>query len=193
MRMILCADINWAIGKANQLLYHIPHDMQRFKELTMGQAVVMGRRTWDSLPCRSSVHGRTKACSKALQGRLNIVLTRRPELIMRHGDAIESLHSYAKDHTALAICEGIDTMQQVLDEYGIGTDSVWVIGGARIYRLLMPFCSEAYVTRVLAADDGADCFMADLDNDKGWVLYENGIHHQWQELSYRFDVYKSVD
>lgn len=65
MKLIANADRNWGIGKNGNLLLHIPEDMQRFKAVTMGKTIVMGRKTLESLPG-----------SKPLPGRKNIVLTR---------------------------------------------------------------------------------------------------------------------
>ncbi len=65
MKAIVCADINWGIGKGTGMLFHIPADLKFFKEKTMGSTVVMGRTTFLSLPGE-----------KALPGRRNIVLTR---------------------------------------------------------------------------------------------------------------------
>ena len=65
MKAIVCADINWGIGKGTGMLFHIPADLKFFKEKTMGSTVIMGRTTFLSLPGQ-----------KALPGRKNIVLTR---------------------------------------------------------------------------------------------------------------------
>ena len=65
MKAIVCADINWGIGKGTGMLFHIPADLKFFKEKTMGSTVIMGRTTFLSLPG-----------PKALPGRKNIVLTR---------------------------------------------------------------------------------------------------------------------
>ena len=64
MQAIVAVTENWAIGKDGQLLFHIKDDLRRFKKLTMGHTVVMGRRTLESLPG-----------GKALPGRRNVVLT----------------------------------------------------------------------------------------------------------------------
>jgi dihydrofolate reductase len=61
--MIVAVSDDWGIGKDNELLWHIPEDLRRFKKLTMGKCIIMGKRTWESLPRRP------------LPGRLNIVLT----------------------------------------------------------------------------------------------------------------------
>lgn len=61
--IIVAVSDDWGIGKKNELLWHIPEDMRRFKKLTMGKCVIMGKKTWESLP------------KKPLPGRKNIVLT----------------------------------------------------------------------------------------------------------------------
>jgi dihydrofolate reductase len=64
---IVAVDKNWGIGFNNDLLEHIPEDLKRFKELTTGNTVIMGRKTWDSLP------------KKPLPDRLNIIITSNPK------------------------------------------------------------------------------------------------------------------
>jgi dihydrofolate reductase len=65
--IIVAVSDDWGIGKDNELLWHIPEDLKRFKRLTMGKCVIMGKKTWESLPKRP------------LQGRKNIVLTDIPD------------------------------------------------------------------------------------------------------------------
>lgn len=79
MKLIVNADRNWGIGKNGNLLLHIPEDMQRFKALTMGNTVVMGRKTLESLPG-----------GKPLPGRKNVVLTRNKNY---RADGVTTCHS----------------------------------------------------------------------------------------------------
>jgi dihydrofolate reductase len=65
--IIVAVSDDWGIGKDNELLWHIPEDLKRFKSLTLGKCIIMGKRTWESLPGRP------------LKGRTNIVLTDVPE------------------------------------------------------------------------------------------------------------------
>lgn len=65
--IIVAVSDDWGIGRENELLWHIPEDLKRFRKLTMGKSVIMGKKTWESLP------------KKPLPGRKNIVLTDRPE------------------------------------------------------------------------------------------------------------------
>ena len=75
MQAIVCVDQNWGIGKGGKLLFHIKEDMQRFKKLTMGHTVIMGRKTLESLPGK-----------KGLPGRRNIVLTTNPDFAAENAE-----------------------------------------------------------------------------------------------------------
>ena len=122
--MIYCADANWGIGKNNQLLVHIPEDLKdRFKALTLGHPVIMGRKTLESLPG-----------GKGLPGRENIVLSR-------------TMPKASEGLTVLRSVEEILCYAASLEK------DAFVIGGGEIYRQLMPYCAGAYVTKVPEAFD----------------------------------------
>ena len=109
---------NGAIGKDDTLLFSLPSDMKRFRELTTGKTVVMGRKTLESFPG-----------GKPLKNRRNIVLSRsRTEI-----EGVELADSIAE---ALALVK--DT----------APDEVWLIGGESVYRAMLPFCDKAYITHV---------------------------------------------
>lgn len=86
---------NNAIGKKQQMLWHMPFDLKRFKELTSGHAVIMGRKTFESLP------------NGALPDRKNIVLTTLPEAVFMDSFACESMHD------ALNLCEKEDEIYMI--------------------------------------------------------------------------------
>lgn len=88
MKAIVCADINWGIGKGTGMLFHIPADLKFFKEKTMGSTVIMGRTTFLSLPGQ-----------KALPGRKNIVLTRSD--------------GWSADN--VTVCHGIDELAGIIE------------------------------------------------------------------------------
>jgi dihydrofolate reductase len=92
MKVILIAaiDLNGAIGKDNQLLCHLPADLKHFKQLTQGKTVIMGRKTFDSLP------------GGALPKRRNIVISRQPDLTLANCEVFNSIDS------AFAACESED-------------------------------------------------------------------------------------
>ena len=112
------------IGLAGGLPWRIPEDAQRFRALTMGHAVVMGRRTWDSLPDRF----------RPLPGRRNIVVTRNPAWQASGAERASSLNS------ALAL----------LDD----ADQVFVIGGGELYAEALPLADELLLTEIDAELEG---------------------------------------
>ena len=136
MQLIACVNDNWAIGKDGKLLYDIPADKMHFRAITMDHVVVMGRKTYDSLPD-----------SKYLKGRENIILTRSglmaPGFIVVH-DVAEafSFFDYLSDKPA------------------------FVIGGEQIYREFLPYCNTAHITHVkddAAGDTHLPNLRMDLD------------------------------
>jgi dihydrofolate reductase len=109
---------NGVIGRNNALLWHLPEDMKHFRRVTAGHAVVMGRKTWDSLPERF----------RPLPGRRNLVLTRQ-----------------AGWHAAGA--ETMPTLPDALQALA-GQDRVFVIGGAQVYAEAMPIADELLLTEL---------------------------------------------
>jgi dihydrofolate reductase len=112
------------IGKDNQMPWHLPEDLAHFKRVTLGQPVIMGRKTWDSLPARF----------RPLPGRLNIVVTRQTAW-----QAEGALRAESIEH-AMRLC-------------GSASDA-WIMGGAEIYRQAEPLASTAVVTEIDADFEG---------------------------------------
>ena len=161
MKIIVAADRNWGIGKDNKLLVSIPADMRMFRQETMGKVVVMGRKTLESFPD-----------GRPLKDRVNIVMTRNPDFQAKGVIAVHSL----------------DELWKVLED--IPPENIYCIGGDSIYRLLLPFCSEAYVTRI-DYEYQADRFFPDLDSDPEWRLVSESEEQTYFDLSYRFTKYSS--
>lgn len=136
LSIIVAMANNRAIGKDNQLLWHLPEDLQYFKRTTMGKPIVMGRKTFESI-------------GRPLPGRLNIVITRQKE--WQH-DGVKVVHTIDE---ALKLAEA----QSIID----GMDEVMVIGGAEIYKTALPVADKLYVTRVDADIDG-DAFFPEINN-----------------------------
>ncbi len=156
--LIACADSSWGIGKNGCLLFSLKKDMEFFRSLTMGNVVIMGRRTFDSLPGK-----------KPLRGRINMVFSRR-----------------AVDAANIVSVSSVDGLFSALGRYP--GKKAFVIGGSEIYRLLLPYCSRAYITRV-DADGGAEVFMPDLDEAPGWLLTEKSDIVTENGVPFRFCVY----
>lgn len=157
LKLIAACDTRCGIGRDGELLVRISEDMKRFRRLTMGGTVVYGRKTLDTFPGK-----------KPLPKRNNIVLSRNRELFLEGATVV---------HSTCELMELLDGMD--------GT--IWVIGGAQIYEQLLPYCKEAYITR-LYGDLDADTFIADIASLKEWTLidasdiFEDGI-------KYRFELY----
>ena len=123
---------NGVIGVAGALPWRIAADMRWFKAHTMGKPVVMGRKTWDSLP------------KKPLPGRANIVVTRARDF------------SDAGAIVAHDIAGALDLARANAAQSGAG--EIMVIGGAEIYAAALPFADRLYLTRVHAAPQGDALF-----------------------------------
>ena len=109
---------NRALGKDGQLLWHLPEDMAHFKAMTSGRPVIMGRKTWESLPSRF----------RPLPGRRNIVITRQADWQAEGAEVVHSLEQ------ALAACAN--------------SAQAWVMGGAEIYRQALPLAQQVVVTEI---------------------------------------------
>lgn len=121
---------NRVIGKDNTLLWHLPEDLAHFKALTAGHAVLMGRKTWESLPPRF----------RPLPGRRNLVITRQSAYAAPGAETASSLEE--------AIAQATD--QSVL----------FVIGGADIYAQALPLADRLELTEVDLAPEGDAWFPA---------------------------------
>jgi dihydrofolate reductase len=131
---------NGVIGRAGDLPWRLATDLRRFRKLTLGKPVIMGRKTWDSLTRRP------------LPGRLNLVLTRQPEF--------EAAGAIAcADFT-----EALDIAREQAAEDGV--DEVCVIGGAALFALALPRARRIYLTEVEGEPVG-DVTMPALD-ETGW-------------------------
>lgn len=139
MKAILHADREWGIGKSNGLMFSIPADMKFFRETTTGNVVVMGSNTLKSFPG-----------GKPLKNRTNIVLW--------------------PDGEKRDDCKIVGSLNELFDEIKkYDGDRVFVIGGAMMYRTLLPYCDEVLVTKVDAVG-GADAFFENLDENENFEL-----------------------
>lgn len=148
--IIVAADVKRGIGKNGTLPWHVPGDLKYFKELTTRadspttkNVVIMGRKTWESIPEKF----------RPLAGRLNIVLSRNSELVlpagvMRQGSLDEALETLSKD------------------PLNATTGSIFVIGGGQVYReaLSHPQCRYIYLTTIFS-DFKCDVFLPPFPSD----------------------------
>ncbi|MEB2349661.1 MAG: dihydrofolate reductase [Comamonadaceae bacterium] len=124
--LIYARAANGVIGRNGALPWHVPEDLAHFKALTQGAPVIMGRRTWESLPPRF----------RPLPGRLNIVVTHQ-----------EDWHETGSQR-ACSLREALSQAEQS------GAATGWVIGGAQLFAQALPLATRAEVTEIGQAFDG---------------------------------------
>lgn len=160
MKAILHADKEWGIGKNNSLMFSIPADMKFFRETTTGNVVVMGSNTLKSFPS-----------GKPLKNRINIVL-----------------YPDGEDRDDCKIVRSLDELFCEIKKYD--GDKVFVIGGAMMYKTLLPYCSEILVTRVDAVG-GADIFFENLDKNDNFELSYQSEPIETNGYTIYFTTYKN--
>jgi dihydrofolate reductase len=126
INLILARAANGVIGRNGTMPWHLPEDLAHFKQQTAGAPVIMGRKTWDSLPPRF----------RPLPGRRNIVVSRQPDW---HAEGAQRTSSLRE---ALSLCEQA------------GSPEAWVIGGAQIYAEAEPLAKRAIVTEIARDYEG---------------------------------------
>lgn len=159
MNLIVNVSNDWAIGNNNNLLFHLSSDMKFFKEKTTGNVIVMGRKTLDSFPG-----------GKPLPNRVNIVLTHNKE--------------FSRD--GVIVCHSLDELLNELKKYD--DSSIFVIGGDSVYKLMLPYCDAAYVTKVYSSKQ-ADTFMVNLDKLKDWSITYQSDEKEEKGYKFRFITY----
>lgn len=128
LSIIVAKANNDVIGGDNKLLWHISKDLKRFKEITTGHTIIMGRKTFESLP-------------KVLPNRKHIVITRDK--------------NFKVDSDMVHIVNDIST---VLEKFKDSDEEAFVIGGGEIYKSLLPYCKKIYLTRVYKNFEGDTIF-----------------------------------
>lgn len=160
MNAIVVVDQNWAIGREGDLLFSLPTDMKRFRSLTMGGTVILGRKTLDSFPG-----------GKALPGRRNVVITRNVDFDREGCEIAPNLHA------ALELAGDTDS------------DHLWVIGGGSVYTALLSRCKRVYLTKVDAVAEDADTFFPNLDKLPVWEVERASEPVTENGVTYRFIDY----
>lgn len=168
---IVAVDNNWGIGYNGDLLEHIPEDLKYFKALTTGHVVVMGSKTWDSLP------------KKPLKDRLNVVISTKPREVL--GDM-----SVRIDMEELLV--RMIHMQQEAMLNPAEEEEWFVIGGGSIYQQLLPFCDRVYVTKVFKDHDNVDTYFPNLDESEEWAPASCGQLLTHNDLTYQFWQYDRI-
>lgn len=163
MNLIAAIDLNRCIGKNGELLFHIKKDLNHFKELTLNKVVVMGRKTWESLP------------NAPLLNRINVVITKNPNFI-------------PKDKKVLVFYSPEEAERFLLKVFR--SEDIFIIGGESIYKYFMDKCDKFYITQIYDRVEDGDRFLPKIPFDEnqwdikiGEIQIENGIKFSFEEYT----------
>lgn len=156
MNLIVNVTKNWGIGYKNRLLVSISQDLRRFRGLTEGKTVILGRKTLETFPG-----------GLPLKNRNNIILSSNPDFRV---EGARVVHNRGE-------------LKQALKD--VPADDIWVIGGASIYEELLPYCCRACVT-MTDTELPADRFFPNLDKHPEWVLESESPVMTEKNLSFRY-------
>ena len=149
---------NNVIGKDNKLIWHLPEDLKRFKQITTGKNIIMGRKTFESL-CR------------VLPNRKHIILCNDMEMDIDN-ENVEILDDISK-----------------LDKYINSGEENFVIGGATIYKLLMPYVNKLYITKINHDFEGDVYFPEIKETEWKEISKEKGLKNDENPYDYEYITY----
>ena len=160
INLIVATDLNNAIGKNGKMPWgFVKADLLYFKKVTMGHPVIMGRKTWESLP----------ESLKPLPGRTNIVVSKNTPCGIRDG-----VYYVISIEDALKIALVLDP-------------DPFIIGGGQIYEQALPFVERVFITRIIEHFDNCDVFFPVLEEDK-WQTISSIRHEEKDSYFIDFDI-----
>lgn len=159
LSIIVAKAKNNIIGKENQLIWKLPADLKRFKELTTGHTIIMGRKTFESI-------------GRVLPNRKHIIFSQNPDFKVKD-ENVQVVHSMLE-----------------IQEYIENEEENFVIGGAMIYNLLMPYVTKMYITEIDKEFEG-DAFFPKI-NEEIWkeISREKGPKDEENSLDYDYVIYE---
>lgn len=157
LSIIVAKASNNVIGDNNKLIWNIPDDLKRFKNLTTGHTIIMGRKTFESI-------------GRVLPNRFHIILTRDK--------------NYKVEDENVKVINDISE----LDRYIEDNKEHFVIGGAMIYKLLMPKCSKLYITQIEKEFEG-DAIFPDIDKNEWEIVKEEIGPKDDNDFEYKYIDY----
>lgn len=155
--IVAIADNN-VIGKDNKLIWHLPEDLKRFKNLTTGHTIIMGRKTFESL-------------GRVLPNRKHVILCNDAKLEIKD--------------------ENVEILSDIslLDKYINSEEENFVIGGATIYKLLMPYAKKMYITKINQTFEGDVYFPEIKESEWKVVSTELGLKNEANPYDYEYVNY----
>lgn len=173
---------NWGIGKNGQLLVNIPEDMAFFRTTTRGSVVICGSVTLDSFPGFAP-----------LKNRVNIILVDDDKKIRPESIAAAEADRKAGKSTKLIYVHSIEEAVEVAERESVLPDTakkdIFVIGGASIYRIMLPYCDTCLVT-INDSPREADTFFPNLRESDEWEMTEQSELHEHEGVHFRFTTWK---
>lgn len=160
MNLIAAVDNNWAIGCKNRLLVSIPEDHKFFRQETTGKVVVLGRKTLETFPQ-----------GMPLKNRTNIILSTNPDYRVKDAVVVHSKEELLRE----------------LEQYR--SEDVYIIGGESVYRMMLPYCDVAHVTKIDHVYE-ADAYFPDLDQDEAWEITADSEEQTYFDIAYEFVKYE---
>lgn len=167
---IVCADTNYGIGYNNDLLIRIPDDLKHFSRITSGGVVIMGRKTCESLP--------------------NGILPKRTNLVITRGETNGTPDTpIDKAPTFVSIGDVKDWLVRKREEKS--EEKIAVIGGAQIYKELLPYCDYIQITKVFKKFENVDAYFPSLDFNEDWDLVGASEVMEYNGIQYQYRKYKN--
>ena len=164
LSLIAALGENRVIGVDNSMPWHLPGDFKYFKATTLGKPIIMGRKTWDSL-------------GRPLPGRLNIVVSRQPDLLLEGAEVYPSLEAAVIRAEEWAKAQGVDELM--------------LIGGAQLYAQGLAQADRLYLTRVALSPEG-DAWFPEFDLNQ-WKLVSNVSNPaEGDKPAYNFEVWEKA-
>ena len=160
MNAIVAVDANWGIGRGNELLFTLRGDLKRFREMTTGGTILLGRKTLETFPG-----------GRPLPKRRNVVLTKSSHLEVEGATVVHTIE---------------ELLDSVKDE---DPDSVFVVGGGTVYTALLPHCKRVYMTRIDATAGEPDTYFPNLDKLPHWEVEKESEPLEENGITYRFVDY----
>lgn len=158
LKLIACVDNNFGLSFNGELLFHIEEDLERFRELTLNNTVIMGRKTFESI-------------EKPLDNRLNIVLSK----TAKHIDGVEIVSNLEELYIML------NSLQQ--SSHNVTQGCNFVIGGSEVYNQLLPYAAEVYLT-IVNETKNADTFLRNLEECGNFICDSSEPHDNFEFKHY---------
>lgn len=160
MKLIFAVDKNWSIGVNGDMLVHLSNDLKRFKEITMGGILVMGRKTFESLPNQ-----------KPLPGRTSLVVTTNKD--------------YRRE--GITVVNSLEELFKKLEEINPEKErQVFLIGGGNLVDQLIDKCDYAHITKIDHAFPDFDTAIPNLDKIGGWEVVSEGESLTDEKTGYKY-------